>query len=91
MSLRPMSDNRKVMARHLSWTPINFVRWESLALVSQEIGGETTASLSRAILGMKVSWDRLGEDLDRLFLPSGPAGTHAAYHFHGPPDPAVRE
>lgn len=79
------------MPTRLSWKPINFRRWNSLALVLQEIGGESTANLSRAILGMKVSWERLGEDLDRLFLPSGPDGTHAAHHFHPPPDPAVRE
>lgn len=39
---------------------------------------------------MKVSWERLGDDLDELFQPSGPSGTHAAHHYHGPVDPDVR-
>lgn len=79
------------MPTHLSWKPINFVRWNNLAVVLGEVGNATTASLSNAILGMRVSWERMAEDLNQLFLPSGPPGTHAAHHFHGPPDPAVRE
>ena len=79
------------MTTHLSWRPINFRRWNSLAAVLGDLGGMSTSALSSAILGMKVSWERLAEDLHHLFLPSGPPGTHAAHHFHGPPDPAIRE
>lgn len=39
---------------------------------------------------MQVSWERMAEDLNQLFVPSGPPGTHAAHHFHSPSDPTVR-
>lgn len=40
---------------------------------------------------MRVSWERLGNGIDELFQPSGPSGTHAAHHYHGPVEPDVRE
>lgn len=78
------------MTTRLSWKPINFERWTSFAFVLGELGGSSTTSLSRAILGMQVSWERMAEDLDQLFVPSGPPGTHAAHHFHSPSDPTIR-
>lgn len=40
---------------------------------------------------MRLSWDRLRDDLGELFVPSGPPGTHAYHHFHAPADPGTRE
>lgn len=77
--------------RRLSWAPINFRRWTNFALVLRRLRADGSSSLGAAIGGMKVSWDRLGDDIDELFQPSGPPGTHAAHHYHGPVDPNVRE
>jgi tetratricopeptide (TPR) repeat protein len=79
------------MTTRLSWKPINFDRWTNLAFMMTKLGVASTANLASAILGMRVSWDRMAEDLNQLFVPSGPPGTHAAHHFHGPSDPSVRE
>ena len=43
------------------------------------------------MLSFKVAWDRQAADLDRLFIPSGPPGTHAYHHYHLPSDPSARE
>lgn len=77
--------------RRLSWAPINFRRWTNFALVLGRLGADCSSSLSSAIGSMNVSWDRLGDDIDKLFQPSGPPGTHAVHHYHGPVDPKVRE
>lgn len=77
--------------RRLSWAPINFRRWNNVALVLGELKGSLSFNLGTAIRGMKVSWERLGDDIDEFFQPSGPPGTHAAHHYHGPIDPDVRE
>jgi tetratricopeptide (TPR) repeat protein len=78
------------LMKRLSWKPINFDRWLCLAAVA---GGSADAAdnLVAAIERMRLSWERLRDDLDELFLPSGPPGTHAYHHFHAPSDPSLRE
>jgi Flp pilus assembly protein TadD len=77
--------------RELSWKPINFHRWIALTYVLSLHDPVSAAKLRSAVLGFKLAWGRQAEDLDRLFVPSGPPGTHAAHHFHLPVDPSDRD
>jgi tetratricopeptide (TPR) repeat protein len=79
------------MSRSLSYKPINFDRWTSLAeaTVGDQIAAADAALI--AVRRMQLAWTRLGNDLDSLFLPSGPNGSHAYHHFHAPPDPEERQ
>jgi hypothetical protein len=76
--------------KQLSWKSINFDRWLCLAAVTSG-SADAGSNLVTVIERMRLSWERLRDDLEELFLPSGPPGTHAYYHFHAPPDPSVRE
>lgn len=75
----------------LSWKPVNFDRWLCLAGATSDAAPVQASDLVAAIERMRVSWDRLRNDVGELFVPSGPPGTHAHHHFHGPADPGVRE
>lgn len=75
----------------LSWKPVNFDRWLCLAGATSDAAPVQASNLVAAIERMWVSWDRLRDDVGELFVPSGPPGTHAHHHFHGPADPGVRE
>lgn len=75
----------------LSWKPINFDRWLCLAGATSDITPVQASNLVVAIERLRLSWNRLRDDLGELFVPSGPAGTHAHHHFHAPADPGVRE
>lgn len=75
----------------MSWKPINFDRWLCLAAATSDTATVQASNLVTAVERMRLSWERLLEDLDQLFLPSGPPGTHAHHHVHAPADPGVRE
>jgi len=75
----------------LSWKPVNFDRWLCLAGATSETAPVHASNLATAIERMRLSWDRLRQDLIGLFVPSGPPGTHAYHHFHAPADPRTRE
>jgi len=75
----------------LSWRPVNFDRWLCLAGAISGAATVQASNLVAAIERMRLSWDRLRGDLDGLFVPSGPPGTHAHHHFHAPADPGARE
>lgn len=75
----------------LSWRPVNFDRWRCLADATSSTTPVQASNLITVIERMRVSWDRLREDLGELFVPSGPPGTHAHHHFHAPPDPGDRD
>ena len=75
----------------LSWKPVNFDRWLCLAGATSDITPVQASNLVAAIERMRLSWDRLRDDLGEFFVPSGPPGTHAHHHFHAPADPGVRE
>jgi hypothetical protein len=75
----------------LSWRPVNFDRWLGLAGATSGTATVQASNLVAAIERMRLSWDRLRGDLGELFVPSGPPGTHAYYHFHAPADLGARE
>lgn len=75
----------------LSWKPVNFDRWLCLAGATSGNTPVEASNLVAAIERMRLSWDRLRDDLGELFVPSGPPGTHAHHHFHAPADPSARE
>ncbi|HZS14362.1 MAG TPA: tetratricopeptide repeat protein [Candidatus Dormibacteraeota bacterium] len=75
----------------LSWKPINFDRWLCLAEACRDADPAGATNLATAVERMRLAWNRLCTDLGELFLPSGPAGTHAHHHYHAPADPDVRE
>ena len=75
----------------LSWRPVNFDRWLCIAGATSGTAGVQASNLVAAIERMRLSWDRLREDLGALFVPSGPPGTHAYHHFHAPADPGARQ
>lgn len=79
------------MSRRLSWRPINFDRWQSLAFCLEQLGAKKSTNLNSAISNMRIAWERLGDDLDHLFIPAGLPGSHAAHHYHEPSDPEIRE
>lgn len=75
----------------MSWRPINFDRWLGIAEAASDAARVPSSNLVAAIERMRLAWDRLQEDLDELFVPSGPPGTHAYHHYHAPADPGLRE
>jgi tetratricopeptide (TPR) repeat protein len=75
----------------LSWKPLNFDRWLCLAGATSDTTPVQASNLVAAIERMRLSWDRLRDDLGELFVPSGPPGTHAHHHVHAPADPGARE
>ena len=75
----------------LSWRPVNFDRWLCLAGATSDATPVQASNLVAAIGRMRVSWDRLRDDVGEFFVPSGPPGTHAYHHFHAPADPGIRE
>lgn len=75
----------------LSWKPVNFDRWISPACATSHASPVQASNLVVAIERMRLSWDRLREDLGGLFVPSGAPGIHAHHHFHAPADPDARE
>lgn len=75
----------------LSSRPSNFDRWLCLACANSGTVSAQASNLVTTIERMRLSWDRLREDLGELFVPSGPPGTHAYHHFHAPADPGARE
>jgi Flp pilus assembly protein TadD len=74
-----------------SWRSVNFDRWLCLADATSRTATVQAGNLVAAIERMRLSWDRLRGDPGEPFVPSGPPGTHAYYHFHAPADPGARE
>lgn len=79
------------MSRLMSWRPINCDRWSALAAVTASADQYGADNLIAALARLRVSWERLRNDLEELFVPSGPVGTHAHHHYHAPVDPEQRE
>jgi tetratricopeptide (TPR) repeat protein len=72
------------MGRLMSWRAINFDRWTAFAYAVVEADPGAGNDLMSAIPRLRLSWERLRDDLRDLFLPSGPVGTHAHEHYHPP-------
>lgn len=79
------------MPTRLSWKPINFDRWVSLGVATAGNEIAVADGMISAVNRMRLAWERLASDLDRLFLPSGRVGSHAHHDFHAPADPAERQ
>jgi len=75
----------------MSWQPINIDRWTALAAATASADQYGADNLVAALARLRVSWGRLRDDLESLFAPSGPVGTHAHHHYHAPADPERRE
>lgn len=78
------------VSKLLSWKPINFSRWKALAWAMNDADAGAANDLAGTVPKLQLSWERLRKDLDDLFVPAGPPGTHSHEHFHAPLDPQDR-
>lgn len=74
----------------LGWKALPTKRWDAVAWVLSAYDDGAANNLSGAVPKLRLAWTRLGEDLERFFIPSGPPGTHAYSHYHPPVDPDAR-
>jgi tetratricopeptide (TPR) repeat protein len=79
------------MARLTSWRPINFDRWTAIAYATQEADVGAHNDLMLALPSLRMTWERLRDDIHNLFQPAGPPGTHAHEHYHPPFEPDEHE
>ena len=58
-----------------------------VGLGQDEVDSGAASNLTGTLPKLVTSWERLRQDLNDLFIPVGPWGTHAHHHYRSPIDP----
>lgn len=75
----------------MSWAPIDFEGWTSIPDTARPFDAHAESNLRDALSKLSLCWNRLRSDIENLFIPSGPVGSHAHDHYHPPDDPAEKQ